>query len=596
MKRNFIGGLFGGLIGLAMLLIVLSATGRVSARDVNAARSDVSRVNAVAAAVITVTTTTDELINNGLCSLREAISSANRDIAISGCTAGSGLDTIVLPAGLYQVKITGTSELNNLDGALDISTSLTISGSGAALTIIEGGPTFNEGLVHIFGAVNVKILGVTLRNGHGPGVWNGAGSSLLISSSVIMNNISSFSGILSQGALTLTNSSVYSNSTGGISGGGGFTLINSSVLSNTSTAGTAGIDAGSGYLKVINSTIGNNVAGSGSGGVYANGPLMIVGSQVSGNRSTGSPGGIDGFSYNVMVSNSQIMNNRGTVGGVYNLFGNMTIANSMISNNVAITNYGGGVYALFGNTVIQNSTIFSNAAPNGGGLANGFGVMVVTGSQVLSNTATRGGGIGNAGVMTVSNSTVAGNVASDLGGGLANDSGLVLGVGTLVIQNSNVHDNHAAQGGGVANGGALTMTNGTLTNNHATTRGGGVGIGNGTTYLSGTQLLDNVAPLGAGLGQAYETQYGTNRSRSWLIGVLIQGNAVGGLVIASGTLTISHSTLNTNNPNCSVTGGTLVSRGNNTSGDASCLTWFTQPGDINGASYKVYLPLVLKNS
>jgi CSLREA domain-containing protein len=595
MKRKFVSGLFGGLIGLFMVLMVLGAVDSVNARGVNVARSAVPRDNAVAAATIAVTTLTDELTNNGLCSLREAISAANRDTAIGGCTAGSGLDTIVLPPGVYQVKITGTSELDNLDGAIDISTSLTISGSGLALTIIEGGPTFNEGLFHIHGTASVKILGVMLRNGHGPGVWNGASSSLLISGSAIVNNNSVFGGLLSQGSMTLTNSSVYSNSQGGISGGGDLILIHSSVLSNTSTGGVAGIDGGSGHVTLINSTIGNNVAGSGIGGVYANGPLLIVGSQIARNRSTGQPGGIAGASADVIISNSQIMSNVGTVGGISS-FGNMTIANSLIANNVAITNYGGGLLNIVGNMLIQNSTILSNAAPNGGGLANGYGVVVMTGSQVLSNTATRGGGIGNAGVITVSNSTVAGNVASGIGGGFANDSGLVVGVGNAVIQNSSVHDNVAALGGGVANGGALTLTNSTLSNNHATVRGGGLTIGNGSTYISGTQLLTNVAPLGAGLYQTYDTQYGANRSRSKLIGVLIQGNTVGGLVIASGTLTISRSTLNTNSPNCNVIGGALVSLGNNTSGDGSCSLWFTQPGDSNGVSYLIYLPLVLKNS
>ena len=50
MKRNFVVGMFGGLIGSAMLLIVLSATGIVGARSSEVAQSDVSRANEVSAA------------------------------------------------------------------------------------------------------------------------------------------------------------------------------------------------------------------------------------------------------------------------------------------------------------------------------------------------------------------------------------------------------------------------------------------------------------------------------------------------------------------------------------------------------------------
>ena len=52
---------------------------------------------------ITVTTTADELNQNGNGSLREAIQVANTDTAIDACAAGSGTDTIILPAGIYTV-------------------------------------------------------------------------------------------------------------------------------------------------------------------------------------------------------------------------------------------------------------------------------------------------------------------------------------------------------------------------------------------------------------------------------------------------------------------------------------------------------------
>src|SRR5215213_4942928 len=88
------------------------------------------------AATITVTTSADELTNNGQCSLREAIRNANADSAVQpDCIAGSGADTITLPAGTYRLTIGGTG---NNAGDLDLTASVTISGAGPERTIVDG--------------------------------------------------------------------------------------------------------------------------------------------------------------------------------------------------------------------------------------------------------------------------------------------------------------------------------------------------------------------------------------------------------------------------------------------------------------------------
>ncbi len=53
MKRNIIVSVFSGFFGSALLLILLSATGIVGARDANVSRSDISHINAAAAAPLT---------------------------------------------------------------------------------------------------------------------------------------------------------------------------------------------------------------------------------------------------------------------------------------------------------------------------------------------------------------------------------------------------------------------------------------------------------------------------------------------------------------------------------------------------------------
>jgi len=73
------------------------------------------------AAEIAVTTTADELNADGDCSLREAIQAANTDTAVDACPAGSGADTIVVPAGTYAISIAGTGEDANATGDFDIT-------------------------------------------------------------------------------------------------------------------------------------------------------------------------------------------------------------------------------------------------------------------------------------------------------------------------------------------------------------------------------------------------------------------------------------------------------------------------------------------
>src|SRR6476659_7405656 len=88
--------------------------------------ADLGSIPPAYAATIDVTTFTDNLINNGDCSLREAIQAANTDSAVDACPAGSGADTIQLLAGTYTLSIVGANEDMNQTGDLDILGNLTI--------------------------------------------------------------------------------------------------------------------------------------------------------------------------------------------------------------------------------------------------------------------------------------------------------------------------------------------------------------------------------------------------------------------------------------------------------------------------------------
>ena len=117
------------------------------------------------ATTITVTTVNDEIASGGLCSLREAITAANTHAVFNECVGGPGVNTISLGPGTYQLTILGTGELANADGDLNITSSMIISGANASTTIIEGGPAFNEGIVHVSGPVVVQFNNLTIRKG-----------------------------------------------------------------------------------------------------------------------------------------------------------------------------------------------------------------------------------------------------------------------------------------------------------------------------------------------------------------------------------------------------------------------------------------------
>src|SRR5204862_247332 len=80
-------------------------------------------------ASITVNTLADENGTGANCSLREAITAANNDVAFGGCPAGSGTDTITF-------SVTGTITLGS--SLPNITSSMNITGPGAGSLTING--------------------------------------------------------------------------------------------------------------------------------------------------------------------------------------------------------------------------------------------------------------------------------------------------------------------------------------------------------------------------------------------------------------------------------------------------------------------------
>jgi CSLREA domain-containing protein len=381
----------------------------------------------VYAASITVTTIDDELNADGDCSLREAIQAANTDTAVDACPAGSGADTIMVPAGTYLLSISvfeDAPEYDNQQGDLDIGSDVIIEGDGAATTIIDGASLDRQtGGARVLQIITgqVYVSGVTIRNGFD----DGGG------------------GIANNGALTLTNSTIADNSAGiggGIANSGTLAIFDSTISSNSSTGWGGGIHNG-GTLTITGSMIADNHATQFGGAIRNDGTLTISSSTIAGNRAEDGGGGIANLGI-LTLTNSTVSSNSALLhaGGIQNMDdlggGELTITGSSFTGNIA-SDGGAILNEASSNITIHNSTFEDNRADSiGAGIANWGGVAIYD-SKIKNNSATfRGGGIHNdsLGTLTISDSKIVNNSAGS-GGGIFNDGGMVTLTDTKVRNN-----------------------------------------------------------------------------------------------------------------------------------------------------------------
>lgn len=274
----------------------------------------------VYANTITVNTTADEVNNDGDCSLREAILSANGDTAVDNCSAGSGADVITLPPGTYTLSLAGTGENAAQTGDLDLLGSVTINGGGLNNSIIDGADL--DRVFDVRSGAQVTINDLTVRNG----------------------SSTSGGGINVSGALTLSDSRVTGSTStgfgGGISASGTVTVTHSRIDGNQASGG-GGIFISFTPAFVINSEISSNTATGVGGGVYSSGALNLVNSTLSSNSAEDGGGGLavvesnNNRLYNVTISNNTADSDgddNGDGGGIL-LVGGTTAVNTLVSGN-----------------------------------------------------------------------------------------------------------------------------------------------------------------------------------------------------------------------------------------------------------------------
>ncbi len=266
-------------------------------------------VPARAAATIIVNSLADSTLNDGGCTLREAIIAANTETASGAaageCVRGTGADTIVIATSLSGGTILLASTLPHIEGDLTIN--------GSALTsklTIDGANSYK--IFYIDPDVVVLMSSLIIAHGYddngvtpGGGIYN-AGT-LTITGSVFSGNFSQFGGgITSAGTLTITNSTFSGNSAsfqgGGILNSTGTLTVTNSTFSGNNAGDTGGGISNGDHLILNNSTFSGNSATSHGGGIYSSNELAMINTIVA-NSSSGGDCYNDGGSISTNIHN-----------------------------------------------------------------------------------------------------------------------------------------------------------------------------------------------------------------------------------------------------------------------------------------------------
>jgi CSLREA domain-containing protein len=325
------------------------------------------------------------------CTLREAVLAAN---------ARSGPDRIVLPKNkTYNLSIENTlpvGEDEAAEGDLDVTDTLRVNHSGKGRAKVDA-----NGIDRVFDLLDggsTTFKRIVIRGGNDPDAGDGGGGGIQVD----------------QADLVLRRSSVSGNHADGNYGGGielngdenaSFTMARSALSGNSSDSDSGALEAGDGPVVIQRSKVIGNTSGGTAGGLYLDmsEASRIVNSTISGNRGN-SAGGIGGY-------------------------GPLTIENSTIANNRALTGGAGGVDINNGGSsfVLRNSTFAGNSADgDGGGLLIG-GVMGLQANAltIVRNSSEDGGGVFNDTDSPVEfqNTLIALNQAAGVGEDCANSPG-----------------------------------------------------------------------------------------------------------------------------------------------------------------------------
>ncbi len=471
-------------------------------------------VRDAAAATIHVTTTAQGVADDGLCSLQEAIYSANFDFGMapsswnplvvfdSGCAPGDGDDVIELQNGAVYPMTALLDDPHNYMGPTAnpiIFTNITIAGNGARVERSNPGRDFSGVNFRAFAVGsatmdmpwgtmsgtgnltiwNLHIKGFTARGGDGVGGGGGGGG--------FAGAIYVHAGALSVRQCTLQDNGARggdgSNGANAGGGGGGGGLAGSGGFGGSATTG--------GFLGD-----GNGGGGGGSRGKGATADEFIV-SGGGGGTLTGGEGhqggyrcGGNGGGYGEDGADAACSGGGGGGGGQPDPVAPFVVLGGEGGDGKYGGGGGGGAYHVI--TLDHLTKRGGHGGVGGGGGATGGSAVVFDGRDIFLSSGGNGGfgGGGGAGDSVGSGGAFAGDGTMEHGGGGAGLGGAIFNHdGTVLIENSTFQGNFVVHGYGPGNwghdaggaifsvGGSLTVLNSTLAANETTSNvSGGAGI------------------------------------------------------------------------------------------------------------------------
>ena len=365
------------------------------------------------ASIIIVDDPSGDDIDNGLCSIVEAMQNAGLDNQSGSvdCTAGSGSDDVIS----IQTDITLTSAYTTDGDGIgygvpsNMGGDITINGNDFTIERDSGAPQFR---IFFFSAnTDIEINNLTISGGDtDTGLGKGGGMYVTTLNSLALNNVTFDSNTSVNGGalyvsidsspdLTLTiDGSTFSNNTSGVDGGAIFidnssNTLNTTVLDSTFEFNTSGGDGGAIFsdnidsLNISDSTFDSNTSGGDGGAVFVNiiNILDVSDSYFTANTSTN--GGVFYLnnSNSASVDSSYFYLNRPNtkLGGVFYITSGsvLTVSNSTFENNVAVK---GGVFYLLNGAELTayNSTFKESVGVTSGGIIYSYQDFAASTNQI----------------------------------------------------------------------------------------------------------------------------------------------------------------------------------------------------------------------
>lgn len=318
------------------------------------------------------------------CTLGDAITASNTNLAKNSCGAGSAdiPDVISLSSDLTFVGPAGN--------AVPFLTSrITINGNGHTIERSNSATVYFR-IMGIQGSGNAVLNDLTLSGGY-LSAYNGGAIHVGADATLEMNNV------------TLSNNGVFRNASGAGGKGGGLyskgkvTITNSTVSGNSTNSYGAGISVNSlSTLSLTNSTVSGNSAREAGGGIFLNqSSVSVTNSTVSGNTARFG-GGISARNMStdavntVSLTNSTVSGNSSVYagGGIFTSYSSVSLTNSTVSGNMDSNFGGGGISANKSSVSLTNSTVSGNSALVGAEIHSQNGsVFSVSQNNLLGNNS-----------------------------------------------------------------------------------------------------------------------------------------------------------------------------------------------------------------